>query len=116
MFLMYNPELGEKKGTATARQTVPPSTGIGYVGGGPLDGSGRRLAAGRNLLPNGCNPRGSGRHRQRQRPPVRQRRSTASFGWTQTAIWLLGLLGIAMGTRHLRSRFQDRLRAEKTSR
>lgn len=36
--------------------------------------------------------------------------------WTHAAIWLLGLLGIAMGARHLRGRFWERLRAEKAAR
>jgi PAS domain S-box-containing protein len=37
------------------------------------------------------------------------------LGCTQAAIWLLGLLGIAIGTRHLRSRFAERLRAEEAA-
>ncbi len=35
--------------------------------------------------------------------------------WTHTGVWLLGLLGIATGVRHLRSRFSERMEAEEAA-
>jgi PAS domain S-box-containing protein len=115
MLLMYNPEPGEKKGAGSIRQTVPPSPvsvtlvvvlwtvliAVSVVGetyyrmGKPAAGGDSTSYSGRQMTP-----------------------LTSPFlaVCTQTAIWLLGMLGIVMGTRHLRTRFRDRLQAEKVAR
>ncbi len=97
------------------KQTVPPSTGwiasvtvlwtvvvaISLLAGGYLQIS--RSASG---------PGESVEFSQTSQMPIRL---PFLLACTQAAIWLLGLLGIAIGTRHLRRRFAERLRAEEAA-
>lgn len=49
-------------------------------------------------------------------PSAADRESAFPLTWTYASMWRMGLFGIAVGTRQIRTRFRERLRVEETLR